>query len=266
MKTTIILTFLFAFTLINYGQEKEVTSYKYILVNEKFDFLKEKDQYQTSSLTQFLLKKNGFEVFLKSDKLPNTLQENLCKSLIADVQNESSMFKTKVKIVLKDCFNKVVYTSNIGGSKAKDYKKSYQEAIRNAFKSMSNIAYKVTGNKQVTSLGELETTKNNQIGKQNNNSKDISKKIPLNVIKDNVKETNLVISTNIKQLYAQPKDNGFQLINLKPEVVFIILYTTLKNTYILKDKNGILYKKDSFWLAEYYKEGKLITEKYQIKF
>ena len=80
--------------------------------------------------------------------------------------------------------------------------------------------------------------------------------------KSKLKET--VIKENI--LYAQSKENGFQLVNTKPEVLFQILNTKNNELFIIKNKNGILYKSKDNWIAEYYENNVLIVKKYQIKF
>jgi len=41
------------------SQTKKMSDFKYIIVPNKFDFLKKSNQYQTSSLTKFLLQKKG---------------------------------------------------------------------------------------------------------------------------------------------------------------------------------------------------------------
>ena len=67
-------------------------------------------------------------------------------------------------------------------------------------------------------------------------------------------------------LYAQPKENGYQLVNAKPEVVFIILKTNSKDRFIIKNKNGNLTKTNGVWVAEFYEDSILKVKKYQIKF
>lgn len=259
MKNTLIVIFLIASSFFSFGQSKKVNNYKYVIVPQKFGFLKHNDQYQTSSLTKFLLKKNGFIVMLDSEEYPSELKEDPCKAINAAVVDKSSMFKTSLVIELRDCFNKVIYTSKEGDSRIKNYKKSYQEAIRRAHASMANIKYEAS---------------------ENNDPINISKKPEIvelpTKIKKEVSTTSLTpkkqIATKIgssvayKVLYAQPKENGFQLINSKPEVVFFILNSKLEDVFIIKDKNGLLYKNDSYWVAEFYENGKLLTEKYQIKF
>lgn len=254
MKNHYLITFFLLFNLFVYGQTKRVNNYKYVIVPEKFDFLKENDEYQTSSLTKFLLKKNGYTVILDSEKYSTELKEDRCKALIANVVNESSLFKIKVRIQLKDCFNNVVYTSKEGVSNLKDYKRGYVEAIRNAHASMSDISYL--------------PLKDNDIVTKPKVVKPIVKKD--NIIK--IKDTLTAIVTNPKQdisittLYAQPKENGFQLINLKPEVVYLLLKTTIKDVFLIKDKKGLMHKKDAIWVAEFYENGELIQQEYQIKF
>ena len=67
-------------------------------------------------------------------------------------------------------------------------------------------------------------------------------------------------------MYAQSIENGFQLVNTKPEVVFKILKTNLKDVYIITDKKGVFYKVGERWFAEYYENNQLQQIEYQIKF
>lgn len=96
MKNTLVVLFLIAFNFSTFGQEKKASNYKYIIVPENFAFLKQKDQYQTSSLTKFLLKKNGFTVVLDSERYPQELRDNPCKALTANVVDMSSDRKSVV--------------------------------------------------------------------------------------------------------------------------------------------------------------------------
>ena len=237
--------------LFVFGQEKKVNNYKFIVVPDQFDFLKQKDEYKTSSLTKFLLKKNGFTVVLNSEQYPKDLRDNPCSGLKALVLDKSSMFKIKVILELRDCNGKLLYTSEEGVSRLKEFKKGFQEAIRNAHASMNDVFYKPF---------LLETISKDK--------KEIKLEVELPVI-NNIEAAqvspinNLAIPTT---LYAQPKENGFQLINSTPTVVFVILKTKAKDVFILKDKNGVLYKKEGVWIAEFYKNSVLIEKKYQVKF
>ncbi|ADF54195.1 MAG: hypothetical protein CMP12_13820 [Zunongwangia sp.] len=139
MKKLLVLFAIF-FTVITYGQ-KSVNDYKYVIVPEKFEFAKEKNQYQLNALTKFLLEKYGFSTVMKSAEKPAELQSNNCLALEADVQNNSGLFVTKMVFQLKDCYGNVVYASEEGRSREKDYKKAYHEALRDAFTSLEDLNY-----------------------------------------------------------------------------------------------------------------------------
>ena len=251
MKNIILVLFLIMSNIFVFGQEKKVNNYKFIVVPDQFDFFKQKDEYKTSSLTKFLFKKNGFTVVLNSEQYPKDLRDNPCSGLKALVLDKSSMFKIKVILELRDCNGKLLYTSEEGVSRLKEFKKGFQEAIRNAHASMNDVFYKPF---------LLETISKDK--------KEIKLEVELPVI-NNIEAAqvspinNLAIPTT---LYAQPKENGFQLINSTPTVVFVILKTKAKDVFILKDKNGVLYKKEGIWIAEFYKNSVLIEKKYQVKF
>ena len=243
MKNIILVLFLTIVNLFVFGQEKKVNNYKFIVVPDQFDFLKQKDEYKTSSLTKFLLKKNGFTVFLNSEQYPKDLIDNPCSGLKALVLDKSSMFKVKVIIELRDCSNKILYTSEEGVSKLKEFKKGFQEAIRNAHASMIDVVYEPFLLETIGKDKKEIVTVNPVLVKE---VKEVKLEVELPVI-NNIEEAAQVSPTNnialATTLYAQPKENGFQLINLKPQVVFVILNTSVKGVFVIKDKNGLLYKK-----------------------
>ena len=265
MKNIILVLFLIMSNIFVFGQEKKVNNYKFIVVPDKFDFLNQRDKYKTSSLTKFLLKKNGFTVVLNSEQYPKDLINNPCSALNALVLDKSSMFKVKVIIELRDCSNRLLYTSEEGVSRLKEFKKGFQEAIRNAHASMSNIVYEPflleairKDKKEIVIVNPVLVDE----------VKEVKLEIELPVI-NNIEAAQISPINNIAlstTLYAQPKENGFQLINLKPQVVFVILNTSVKGVFLIKDKNGLLYKKGENWIAEFYDNGKLIEKKYQVKF
>lgn len=229
--------------------QKSINNYKYIIVPSKFDFVKEKDKYQTSSLTKFLFNKYGFTAFLDDENLPDEIANNRCLALTGTVKDESGMFTTKSVIELTDCYNKVVFTSKEGRSKEKEYKKAYQEAIRDAFKSIEALKYTYVPlqedvvTKEVPAVAVVPT-----------------------VVESKVAEVVEKPANAKEQLFAQPITNGFQLVNMKPEVVFQVLKTNVKDVFVIKDKNGILYKNGNSWFAEYYTNDGKVIEEYQVKF
>jgi hypothetical protein len=121
--------------------QTNLNNYKYIVVPNKYDFLKFEDEYQLNSLTKFLFEKSDFIVLAENDKYPSDLASNNCLGLKVDVKSIASLFKTKINIALRDCENNTVYTSIEGVSKEKDFKRGYHEALRNAFEGFDQINY-----------------------------------------------------------------------------------------------------------------------------
>jgi len=144
MKKLLIFTFVFTgFLTSTFGQD--LNAYKYVIVPSSFEFLKEPNQYQLNELTKFLFEKYGFEAYMEDEELPMELGQNRCKALIANVENNSGLFSTKLVVVLKDCRNKQLFISEEGSNRKKEYKTAYQEALRNAFESISALNYKYEG-------------------------------------------------------------------------------------------------------------------------
>ncbi|GAB2780256.1 hypothetical protein [Salinimicrobium soli] len=138
MRTSILSIILFLFIVTNV-EAQELNTYKYVQVPEKFEFFDEPDRYQLNALTAFLLEKYGFEALYK-EELPVALEP--CDLLSIKVYNESNLFRVKVYFTLEDCEAKEVFKSDTGVSKRKDYKDSYQEAIRVAFESLKEVNYR----------------------------------------------------------------------------------------------------------------------------
>ncbi len=127
-------------TSLAFSQSK-LDSYKYIIVPEIFEFQKHKDQFQLNSLTIFLFKRANFTVLSAGDPFPEDLAQNPCLGLKAKVVDIKAFLKTKMNIEIYDCNNNIVFTSDFGNSKEKDYKKAYHDGIRKAFVSIEKLGY-----------------------------------------------------------------------------------------------------------------------------
>lgn len=109
--------------------QKRLSDYSFVVVPDKFEFLSNSNQYQLNDMTKYYLAKNGFNTFYFSE-LPSV---DNCDGLWADVESITGFTRTKIMVVLKDCKGNEVYRGETGTSKQKDYKKSYQDALRKAF-------------------------------------------------------------------------------------------------------------------------------------
>ena len=121
--------------------QKSLSDYSFVVVPEKFEFLSKANQYQLNDMTKYYLAKNGFNTYYFSE-LPSV---DNCDGLWADVASIVGFTRTKIVVFLKDCKGNEVFRGETGTSKQKEYKKSYQDALRNAF-----LCFKELGVKQKT--------------------------------------------------------------------------------------------------------------------
>ena len=122
--------------------QSDIDGYKYVIVPNNYDFLKgEDDKYKLNSLTIFLFDKYGFNAFFEDEDYPQDLLINPCLGVQVQIRNNSKLFTTRLVIELKDCYNKVVYSSIEGSTREKNYEKAYQESLRGAFVSFQAMNY-----------------------------------------------------------------------------------------------------------------------------
>ncbi len=136
------LLFLFMYVTVSFSQN-ELNAYKYIIVPKTYDFFKyeEVDKYKLNSLTKFLFNKYGYIALFQDEDYPQDLLLNPCLGVLVDIVNDSKLLSTRLKIELKDCSNKIIYTSREGVTREKEFVKAYQEALRNAFISFQVMTY-----------------------------------------------------------------------------------------------------------------------------
>ncbi len=136
-----ILTTLFIFGGIFFSSAQSINEYKYIIIPESFEFLGEENKYQLNSLTKFLFEREGFNTLMRSEGKPADLKKNGCLGLNTELVNDSGLFVTKLVLKLKDCNGQVVFSSEEGRSREKEYQKAYHEALRDAFQSIVELDY-----------------------------------------------------------------------------------------------------------------------------
>ncbi|MXN91066.1 hypothetical protein GR160_07470 [Flavobacterium sp. Sd200] len=250
MKKILLLSALFI-SALGFAQTDNINNYKYVIVPEKFDFLKEPNKYNLNSLTKMVFEKYGFVTFFANDKMPDELALNKCKALYGDLVNESGMLNTKLQIVLKDCSGKVLYTSEEGRSKEKEYQKAYYEALRRASASLESLNYKYVAPAATAQTAQPVA----------------SATVPAPAQSATPAATPQAVVTE-GQLFAQPIANGFQLVDTTPKVVAKMYKTSQPDYYTAQgeNKNGVIFKKGNDWFFEYYVNDKLISEKLNIKF
>lgn len=263
MHQKIIVLILFTLFSLDGISQKNVNNYAYVIVPLKYDFLKEADQYRLNTMTRHLFKQNGFTAFFDVQDLPEELLRDRCKALNVDVEKlKGGLFKTKLDIVLKDCYGKEIFRSRTGSTREKNYKDAYFAALKDAFVSIEELDYTY----------QPENTKTNDVVVDNEvieveEMKQVEDVIEEAQPKAIVIENISVKSTDYEELYyAQAIDDGYQLVNAEPRIVMTLLNTAAANVFLVKGKSAIVYKEDGFW---YYSEndGKLKEKKVlKIKF
>lgn len=236
------------FVLItNYAFSQSINDYEYVMVPEKFDVFKEKDRYNLNTTVKLLLQKYGFKAYFPGDAIPDGIADSNCKRLNADLVKDNSLMSTKVKIVLKDCRDNIVYETAFGKSTEKDYSAAYREATRNAAKSFENLNYHYNGKNGL-----------------NNETPVVEALVPVNNAAPEVTSG----TSNEVFYFAQPIANGFQIIDSEPKVIMKIFNTSVKNVFIGSKNgvNGVVISKNGQWFFEYYENTKLVSELLKLKF
>ena len=212
---------------------QNVSTYKYIILPQKFSFLKKPNQYNLNELTKNVLEKQGYEVYYDNTVFPQELAENRCKALFADMLEDNTLFMTKIKLEFKDCKNQVVFISEQGESRLKDLNQAYVQAFREVGRSLESL-----------------------------------KSMPETPKKDLVAEVKNIEPSKNVVLFAQPVATGFQLVDNTPKVIMKLFKTSLSNVYVAqKDEfQGVVFNKNNQWYFEYQQNEKVISEKLEIKF
>jgi hypothetical protein len=234
MKKILLLLVLFL-TATAFSQN--VNDYEYVIVPAKFSFLKVDDKYRLNTNSRLLLQKYGFKSVFPSDSMPSEIANNNCKKLYFDLVEDNKLLITKIKIVLKDCREKVLFESDYGTSKEKELEIAYNKALREAGKSFDKLNYKYNG--------------------KNNSS--ITQEPSKTIVSETDSET---------FYFAQPIANGFQVVDNEPKVIMKLYYTSQKNVFLgIKGTiNGVVISKENHWFFEYYENGKMISELLNLKF
>jgi hypothetical protein len=247
MKFFITLFLLFSVQL--FGQS--INDYQYIIVPLKFGPFENENEYRLNTIAKLNLEKMGFTAFYENSSIPEDIRTDRCDFLTLDVVKENSVFGTKLKVLFKDCFGKIIHESNVGKSKEKEYKLSYRQALEDAFQSLFALDYKY------------------------NETKNTTKKVVIQTITVSTEEQKTSLTTpvsdtldNSKLLFAQPTSNGYQLVDSTPKVVYKLFKTDSPSMFLAEKEsiNGVVTLKEGSWFFEYRENEKVVSEKLEIKF
>lgn len=245
------LLLLFAMTAIctSVFAQEEINDYKYILIPKIFEFQKSKDQYKLNSLTKFLFNKYGYQAYFADEELPKELKSNRCLALTTDVNDEKgNLFKTKVEIILKDCFGETVIKSMIGESRLKKFDKAYAEAVRKAFTTFKNLDYEYTPISETTKIGT-------------------EKKSIVVANKTNATDNAHLKTLNAKKYYfAVPTKDGYNIVDTENQLLMVLLPTPKKAVFLVKGRDAIIYNLHNQWIFYEKGDGFKLEKNIELKF
>lgn len=258
MKKQILFLLLF---VSSFGIAQSINDYKVVVVPLKFEFIKTENQYRLSTLSKFNLNKAGFEVYYSNQDMPSNVGR--CEVLNYNIEKDSGFLTTKLFVTFKDCYGKIVYQSEVGVSREKEFQLAYTDALNKAFASIYELGYQYNGGVKTEPATAAVATK--EVEKQAAPAVPVAK----NTVKAETATTSTTAPATDQLLYAQPLTGGnFQLIDSKPSVVMKIFKTSDKNSFLAQKGNqqGVLINKDNQWYFEYYQNENLVSEKINVKF
>jgi len=244
------------------GFAQSINDYKAVIIPLRYEFMKTDNQYRLATLSKQNLVKAGFEAFYSNEQLPDGYTDR-CQVLYIDVKKDNAFLVTKLFVEFKDCYGQVVYTSEVGKSREKEYEVAYKEALDNAFTSVYALHYKYSG-KSVASAKVAQKITAESLA--------ATASVAPAAAAVKVAATPAAPSPDLKDpnlLYAQPTESGYQLIDKTPKVVMKLFKTSQPNVYIASKDNvqgSLILKEDGQWYFESYQNDKLVSEKIVVKF
>ena len=230
--------------------QNNVNNFKYVIVPNEYDFQHEPDEYQLNSISEFLFNKYGFTAIMQDDEFPEDLEKNGCLALRADVIKDKGVFTTKLHIILKNCSDQVIFEGANGESREKQYKVAYNYALREAFLYVKALNYKYEPVKE-----EAVITKNNENAEVQQvpiTTAVIATDVAVEMVSETeVAPNNPKSSTSVADsevLYAQAINNGYQLVDSTPKVVYVLIFSGKKDFYMVKGIDATVYKLNGNWV------------------
>lgn len=243
------------YVLSNSAFAQSLNDYKYALVPDKFEAIRKGAMPRLNAMTKLYMQKYGFETYLASEQQSIDFANTNCNKVYVDVVTNNGLFSTKVAIVIKDCRGIVLATSPFGSSLQKDLSVAYVEALKDAFDKFTQLQSHQYSHKILT---------------DSNTAVIVPAKMP-ETRQERLQETSAQATPSPQSadlLYAQPIQNGFQLVNSEPRVVYKIYKTSNSDIYAAVKGNisGVFIPKGNEWFFEYYQNDQLVSEKVNVKF
>ncbi len=136
---------------------QSLNDYKYILVENQYEFQDIANEYRLNEQVVFELKKRNFKAYRNTEALPSDMNQGACNTLQLKVKVKKGL-QTVMNIEFIDCSNNLVYGPITGTSRLKNFEKDYRAALRKAIGSLNDHNYvddERIGNSRILPNSEL---------------------------------------------------------------------------------------------------------------
>ena len=255
MKKYISLLLFILISSLSFSQSS-LNDYEMAIIPSKFKFQNIDNQYRINATIKSFLKQKGFEAYLSSEALPEGFLDYNCNKVFVNAIEENTMFVTKIKIEFNDCKGVVLFTTDIGESREKDHAKAYNQALLLTLKSFEKAKYKFSSKTYYDDEAQ-EKLKSLDV---ENVSNEITR-----VIKS---EKEVTYEKVLKNNILTNKESLVKVVNQLNQQELEFYKTTRNGIYLYNQtgKSGVVFAKNDVWFFEYLENGKLISEKLDIKF
>lgn len=237
--------------------QAQFDTFKYVVVPVQFKAFTQANLHKTSTLIKYYLDQRGYPAVYDLGE-SEELVSSPCLAVYTRLNDNSGMFTTKVSLTFLDCEGKIVFETQEGRSKEKDYQTAFKEAIEQAMLSFNgmNYSYRPPPEAQQKEESAVQAEPSPPVPPP-----------PAPVV------GTAAVAINKQEigevLYAQAIENGFQLVDSSPKVRMKLMKSSRENTYIALidgQPKGTIYQKDDTWIHEYVKDGEIIQTPLNIKF
>lgn len=220
-------------------------NYDVIIMPSKFDFLKEKNQYNLNTLSKLFFEKEGFTVYYNDEILPENIVYGKFNVLYFNLIENSGFLSTNITAELKDFQNNIILKGEEGKTREKDFAKAYTLATKSTLNSL---------------VGKLEIKKSKTF--KNNIENEITQ------TKDSEKVEPIKHEISSATLFAIPTTKGYKIVDSTPKTIYELNKTSVSSIFIATKENvqGVFLQKDKQWYFEYYQNEKLVSEIVDVKF
>lgn len=230
-------------SIVIHAQEA-MNDYKYILVNNQYDFQNSANQYRLNEQFVFELKKHHFNAYRTNEVLPTDINKGTCNSLRLDVVVQKGL-QVKMQVYFRDCDDNIIYGPLKASSRFKDYKRDYRNCLKQIMSHLENYNHEYKkSNNVVIDKSAIEIPQTIPVSKVIENSK-ITYQTKDKIYSLKVQEKDYVVLKNNEVIGTLKKSKGGCYLAMTTDFIGIgyIIENELHIEYDSTKSNSIIFKK-----------------------